>query len=424
MSPRRPLLALCLLAGLPALLVARPQAALAQEEPDSGQALPAVPAGLAEAEEARSRSCVSVFATLEELEEALQPVYGRGQRINALGQAMRLEDSTEVAPFDLDDPLETTVQAWFESDAALGRAYAESGDSAVLAQRREEREALMEELRDSIRTLNARGQEMVAEAGDVQGATAMCQGKILVRPAVLEVCDTTASPVCEPARAETADGAFRFVDQASDLWDVEQLNPWSEPAPLARGPEGSLIGGRTAGSVRRGNVRLVVGVGHIVRPREQLSPEQAAEFDANLDSLGFTFDHPDLVMAPALDVLLDVPGPLAGETHYLLHFGDLSDPATQVVWTVAAGGLGPIQASMPAAPGALARLQAGEGLSLTAVRVAPGETPEETAEAEALYSLPLTPVSQAPAVAGLLSYMAGGGFAQDLARLVPPSGGG
>lgn len=422
MTRRRPPSTSLLLAAAAALLVA-PAPSAGQAGPDTAAATPPVPSNLAAVEEARSRSCVSVFAQLAELEEALQPVFLRGQRINALGQAMRLEDSTEVAPFDASDRLEAEVRAWFESDAALGRRYAETGDTTVLARRRQERETLMEELRDSIRSLNESGQEQLAGAGDVQGATAACQGKILVRPAVLEVCDTTSSPVCEPARSPTQDAPFRFVEGAADLWDVEQLNPWSEPGPLTRVPDGSLTGARTAGSVRRGNVRFTVGLGWIVRPRDEITPEQAAEFDANLDSLGFTFEHPDVVMAPALDVFLDTPGPLAGESHYFLHFGDLSDPASQVVWTVAASGGGPIRASLPAAPGALARLQAGEGLSLTAVRLAPGADPEATAEAEALYTLPLTPVSQAPAVGRLLSYMAGGGFSEDLARLVPPSGG-
>ena len=419
MSPGRVLPLLAVLAvgvGSPLAAQEQPPAAAVPEAPEP-------PALLAELEEARSRSCVPVFATLAELEADLAPAFQRAQRINALGQAIRLEDSAEVAPFDADRPLEARVRAWFESDAALGRAWAESGDSTVLERRRSAREALLEELRDSIRTLNEEAEARVAGAGDVQAATARCEGKILVRPAVLEVCDTVSSPVCEAARSARSGGAFRFVDEAADLWDVEQLSPWSEPGPLARTPDGALVGARTAGSVRRGNVRFMAGLGHVVRAREQLTPEEAAEFDANLDSLGFTFDHPDLVMAPAIDVLLDIPGALAGESHWFLHFGDLSEPASQVVWTMPVAAGGPMRASVPVGGGALARLQAGETLSLTAVRMAAGAEAGDATEAEALYSLPLTPVSQAGAVDRLLSYMVGGGFSEDLSRLVPPSDG-
>ena len=403
------------------LLLAGPLAA--QELPDTVQEQPAIPADLVRVEEARSRACVTVFATLARLDTELEPLARRGQRIQALALAMSLEDSTEVAPFDLDDPLEETVRDWFVSDAELGRAYAESADSTILAQRRQEREAVLQQLRDTLQTLGGEGQGVVAEAGDIQSAAAACQGKILVRPAVLEVCDTVSSPVCEPARSATPDGEYRFVARASDLWDVEQLNPWSEPSPLARGPDGSLVGGRTAGSVRRGNVRVMVGLGHLVRPRTDLTEEQVTEFEQNLEMLGIPFEHPDLVMAPALDVLVDVPAPLAGETHYFLHFADLSDPASQVVWTVSAAQGGPIRASMPVAPNVLRRLQAGETVSLTAVRVDPDRTAEDVTEAEALYTVSLTPVSQAPTVGRLLSYMGSGEFGQDLARLVPPSGG-
>lgn len=413
---------------LVALLLAGPLAA--QEPSDSAPdsvgppSEPPVPSRLAAVEEARSRSCVGVFATLAHLDEELDPLATRAQRIQALARAMALEDSTEVAPFDEENALERTVRDWFVSDAALGRSYAESADSAVLSRRRVERETVRQQLADSLETIGARGQGIVSDAGDVQAASARCQGKILVRPAVLEVCDTLASPVCGPARSATPDASYRFVELASDLWDVEQLNPWSEPGPLARGPDGAIVGGRTAGSVRRGNMRVVVGVGYILRSRAELSAEEVAEFETNLDTLGFSFAHPDLVMAPALDILVDVPEPLAGETHYFLHFGDLSDPASQVVWTVSAARGGPIRASFPAAPAALARLQAGEALTLTAVRVEADASPDEVTEAEALYSIALTPVAQAPTVGRLLAYMASGGFGEDLVRLVPPSQGG
>lgn len=418
MSPLRLLVVLLLAAAGPLA---------GQEEADTAtfeSMATKVPSRLGEVEAARSRACVPVFAALAELDTDLQPLARRAERIRSLAQALALEDTTEVAPFDRSNTLERTVAEWFASDAALGARWAEARDSTVLEQRRREREAMRQELRDSLTEVGRAGQERIAEEGDIEEAAGRCQGRFLVRPAVLEACDTVDSPVCEPARSGSGDGEWRFVEAGADLWDVEQLTPWSEPAPLARTPDGGLAGGRTAGSVRRGNVRLMVGLGYMLRPRAELSEEEIREFEANLDSMGFTFEHPDLVMAPALDILVDMPGRLDEETHYLLHFGDLSDPANQVVWTVAAGAGGPLQASIPVGPGALARLQAGQGLSLTAVSM---ETPDEAdgvAEAQALYTLPLSPVGQAPAVGRLLGYMAGGDFARDLRRVVPPSDGG
>ncbi len=418
MSPLRLLAVLLLVATSPLA---------AQEETDTAtfeSMAVKVPSRLAEVEAARSRACVPVFAALTELDADLQPLAERAERIRALAQALALEDTADVAPFDRASPLEASVADWFARDADLGRRWAESQDSALLVQRREARDAMRQELRDSLSAVGRAGQDRIAAAGEIEEAAGRCQGKILVRPAVLEVCDTVDSPVCQPARGASSDGEWRFVERGEDLWDVEQLSPWSQPAALARTQDGSLVGGRTAGSVRRGNVRLMVGVGYMLRPRNELAPEEVADFEANLDSMGFTFEHPDLVMAPALDILVETPGLLDGETHYLLHFGDLSDPATQVVWTVAAGPGGPLQASIPAAPGALARLQAGQGLSLTAVAMQTPDEAEGVAEAQALYTLPLSPVGQAPAVGRLLGYMAGGQFAQDLRRVLPPAAGG
>lgn len=404
-----------LLSVLLSLVVALP--AGAQEEPPDAVAAP--PADLAEVEARRSRACVGVLNRLAELDRALAPLAARSNRISALGRAISLEDSTMVSPFDTDDPLEAAVRDWFVADMALGRRYAETRDESIHDERTVGRTAIRARLTAALDTLRARAEEVMEGAGDVRAEALPCEGAILVRSAVAEACETESGVVCD-ALASPRPG-LRFVDEAADLWDVEQIRPWTDPTGLGVGPTGQLQGARTAARSRLGNVVVEVGLSPLLRPREELDSAEAAEFDANLDSLGFTFDHPDFVMAPALDVALSVLEPIAGETHYFLHFGDLSAPQNQVVWTTPASGSGPFATVLPAGPGLLARLQAGEPLSLTAVAVSDDD---EVQEGEAVYSIGLTPINQSRAVGGVLAYMAGGELAEHLEALVPPEGSG
>ena len=55
-------------------------------------------------------------------------------------------------------------------------------------------------------------------------------------------------------------------------------------------------------------------------------------------------------------------------------------------------------------------------LSLTAIRL-----DEATAEGDAIYTLGVTPVAQAAAVSAVVSYMASGELARDLATLLAPT---
>jgi hypothetical protein len=64
----------------------------------------------------------------------------------------------------------------------------------------------------------------------------------------------------------------------------------------------------------------------------------------------------------------------------------------------------------------LVRLAQGEQVSVTAVRV----PDSEDQDSEPIFTLGVTPVGQAGTVTALLSYMAGGELAADLAALVPP----
>jgi len=398
---------------------------LTAQEPETVEPIPSepVPSELATSELERSRTCVPVLTRLAALEAELNPLAERAQRIGALNQAIGLEDRGRVAPLALEDPLEAAVDRWFERDEELALAYADSGDDAVLTERNAARQAMRDQLREAFEAVNAQAAERMEAEGELGEAAQVCDGAILVRSAVLEVCEGSAGPVCAEARNRELAGAgrYRFVDAPEDLWDMEQLRPWTDPSPLLPSPEGGLAGAQTGTLLRRGNLTFVLSLETLIQDRSLVDDAEAAEFDAHLDELGIEFDDPRFVMTPALAVALDITTPLGGETHYLLHFGDLSDPPNQVFWTVPASGNGPIQGLFPAPGWVLLQLAQGAEVSLTAVQIPEGEPTEgQGMEAEAVFTLELTSVGQMPAVTALLSYMASGDLAQDLARLIPP----
>ena len=384
------------------------------------QAQDAPPPGLAEVELARSRSCVGSLARLAELNTTLAPIAQRLDRLNALGRAVSLEKAGEVRPFDPSDPVEEAVAQWFVADSAMAARYLAAPDSALLGERSAARTAILGRIDQSIQEQATDGQVKAREGAPIQAAAQPCEGAILVRSAVLEVCATTPSPVCDAAATEEPEGSGRFVESPEDLWDVEQYRPWSQPTGLQRSPDGGLVGARTAARARRGNIVFSLSLTPLLRRRSELSEEEVAEFEANLDSLGFTFEHPLFVMAPGFEIQAQLPAPLGGETHYVLHFGDLS--GDDVIWTIEAGTPGRVQASFPATGAALARLEAGESVSLTALRV-PVEDGEDLS-AEGVFTLTLLQVSQVTNVGALIQHMASGALSRELAALVPPGAGG
>lgn len=374
------------------------------------------PPGLADAEMARTRACVPGLGRLAAVSADLEPLTRRAERIRSLAAAVTLEDTTAAAPFDATDPLDAAVQAWFAADQDLAERYLAAEEEAILEQRREGREAVLQQLRDALEELGDRGQQRVEAEEDLGAVAARCEDAILVRTVALEVCDDAGdNPVCREARSPAPGGRYRFVEGPGDLWDVESLRPWTDPSRLGRAASGGIGGARTSAVTRRGNLVLGVGVEPLIQSREVVEDEVEARMDAALDSMGVPFEHPALVMAPALAVRLDVPARLDGETHYLLHFGDLSDPANQVVWSGRVSG-SPVDALVPVGGAALRRLAAGEALSLTAARLPEGGD----GEGEAVFTLTLPTASQARAVGGLLTYMAGGQLDRDLRALVPP----
>src|SRR5690606_16096158 len=119
------------------------------------------PAGLAAAETARSRRCVPVLNRLDSLDVELEPLARRAERIRQLDRAVLLEDTTRAAPWTAGDTLEAEVRAWFEADQALGREYAESGDSAIDARRGEARDRIRQRLMEALAEVSAEGRTRV-----------------------------------------------------------------------------------------------------------------------------------------------------------------------------------------------------------------------------------------------------------------------
>ena len=383
-----------------------------------------VPPNLAAVETARSRACVSSLNRLAAMDAALQPHGQRLERLNVLGRAVSLEKAADAAPFDPNDSLEAAVAGWFASDSALAVRYLAQPDSSLARERQEARTAMLTMLREAFQEISNTAQARIEEDPTLQEDVQPCEGAILVRSAALEACATASGPVCDAARATEASPPYRFVDSAEDLWNVEEYGPWGRPEPLGAGPDGGLTGAFTSTRARRGNVVGILTYRPILEERSTLSEEKVAEYLANLDSLGFVFEHPGFVMAPALEIQASLPAPLGGETLYVLHFGDLS--GDDVLWTQDAENGGTYQAVFPVDGASLARLQAGDPVSLTALRVqeTEGADPATPPAADAIFSLPFLQVGQTNNVAALLAYMADGSLGRDLIAIIPPGSGG
>ncbi|MDP2957892.1 MAG: hypothetical protein Q8N53_15805, partial [Longimicrobiales bacterium] len=328
-----------------------------------------------------------------------------------------LEDVAQAAPLSAVDSMEVAVARWFVADSVSAARYVAEGNETIQGARAQARTAILDQIRQAMQAVGAEAQSHMGDAAAIEAAAQPCQDAILVRSAVVEACAGVTSELCLAAADTAAREPYRFVDRPEDIWDVEDYRPWSTPEPLQGTPQGALVGARTAAQARRGNIIVAVALAPLIRNRTELGEPEIAEFEANLDSLGFTFEHPLFVMSPAIEVQVRVPAPIGGETHLLLHFGDLT--GDDVIWSVEASTGGLLQAVFPASAANLARLRAGETVSLTAVRVPEGENPE----AEPVYSVPLLAVGQTQNVDALLQYMASGGLSRDLAALVPPEPG-
>jgi hypothetical protein len=397
-------------AGAAILLLILPALLLGQED---------VPSNLDSLELERTRTCAPILSRLISMEIDLEPLSIRARRLSALNQAVALEDRDRVDPLDPTDPVERAVGAWFDEDGALAAAEGGGGD---LARRVEIRAAIQATLQGAFEEIGVQAETRVASEGDLASFSDYCDGAILVRSVVLEICATQSGPVCDEARLPGEEpGRFRFVDDPVDLWDIEQLRPWSDPIPLVVSPTGEVGGAQTGAIARRGNVSFVFSLETLIQERSQIPEEEANRFDEYLEAMGIEFGHPDFVMAPALAVTLDIPGPLGEETHYVLHFGDLSDPGNQIFWEATVQDAIPVQGIFPAPSWVLEQIALGEEVSITALEIPEASAQDsDEIEARAIFTLTVTPVGQANSVTTLLSYIVSGALSDDLIRLYPP----
>ena len=373
-----------------------------------------LPDGLASLERERSRQCVPVLARLDALDTNLEPLAERSQRLMAIANAIALEDRSGVEPLDSSDPVEAAVAAWFDRDMELANRYLETEDGTLVVERDQDRQAIKERVSSALGEVQTEANATIASAGELTTSVGGCDGAILLRPAVLEACEASDSPVCDAARASEPRAPYRFVDDPADLWEVQEMRPWTSPTPLTVTPDGQLGGARTVGYARNGNLTLSLAFAPLIGNREEFTPEQLSRFEEIVDSAGFSFDHPDIAFVPALSLRASVTAPLAGETVYVLHFDgpEAADP----LWTGVAGRA--VEVTFPVAPRHLARLASGHPLRFTAV--VEDSTDAESA-GDVAYSVEFTPLNQSPATSALMSYMSAQ-LSADLHQLVPVGG--
>ena len=380
-------------------------------KPVIGVAQDAPPAGIAEIELERSRLCVPVLTQLDELNLQLQPLGIRTERLRQIAAAISIEDRTVMDSLNVNDPTEAAVRDWFLSDGRLAQSFLDTNEQTIQQQRAVDRELIKGTLQATLEGIQSEAQGIIEEAGDFGAEASSCEGAILIRSAVIEACGSEQNLICDAAKPANSDGAYRFVDSPEDLWDVQEFRPWTSPGPLQLAPDGQLDGASTVAFARQGNVAFSVAFQPDIRPRADMAPENIQTFQTLLDSIGFEFNHPELIYAPALTIRATLPEPLAGEDRYAIHFGAIE--GGDVIWEGPSGTGDPIEISILLTPIHIVKLTQGESLELTAIRSL------DDGSDEALFGLALTPVNQVAATQSLLAYMATQ-MPQDLNILVPP----
>jgi hypothetical protein len=390
--------------ALAAFITIVPAAATAQVD--------AIPSRLAEIELERSRICVGTLAGIAVLDQTLEPLVRRGTRLRQIGEAVALEDRRGLEPFDGTDPTEGMVRDWFTTDAALAQRYLTTEDEQLQAERQAGRETIKNLVAQALTSLQAQADSVLTANADLIQSAGPCDGAIFVRSAVQDACADASGAICDQAGLPAGEAAdFRFVDAGESVWEIQESRPWTVPGPLQPNADGQLGGGRTIGYARVGNVAVSLSFSPLFVNREDASAEELAGYEAINDSIGLTFDHPDLAVAPALSLRAALPEPLGTETRYVVHFGEITAP--DVLWTGAAGSGVSIEAAIPLAAAHVARLRAGDPIMLTAVG---GESGDQTE-----YSILVGNVNQAPAATVLINYMTSQ-MAADLGRIMQPRG--
>ena len=380
-------------------------------KPVIGVAQDAPPAGIAEIELERSRLCVPVLTQLAELNLQLQPLGIRTERLRQIAAAIAIEDRTVMDSLNVNDPTEAAVRDWFLSDGRLAQSFLDTNEQTIQQQRAVDRELIKGTGQATLEGIQSEAQSIIEDAGDFGPEASSCEGAVLIRSAVIEACGSEQNLICDAAKPANSDGAYRFVDSPEDLWDVQEFRPWTSPGPLQLAPDGQLDGASTVAFARQGNVAFSVAFQPDIRPRADMAPENIQTFQTLLDSIGFEFNHPELIYAPALTIRATLPEPLAGEDRYAIHFGAIE--VGDIIWEGASGTGAPIEISILLTPIHIVKLTQGESLELTAIRSL------DDSSDEALFGLALTPVNQVAATQALLAYMATQ-MPQDLNLLVPP----
>jgi hypothetical protein len=370
-----------------------------------------MPARFESVELARSRECVDVLARLDALDATLAPLASRSQRLVVLAQAIAIEDPDAIDSLDASDPIEAAVGAWFAADAELAQRYLAQPNPALLEERTAARATIQASVTAALQALQAEADAMIAATGDLQQRAGQCDGAVFVRGAVVEACGGASSAVCAAARDTARVDPYRFVESAEVLWGLQEFRAWTAPAPLRPTADGQLTGGRTLGITRTGNLVVTLAFGPLLQGRVSLAPETAAAFLALADSLGFGAAHPDVVFVPSLAIHATLHAPLDEESSYLFHFGPPEE--ADILWAAGTATGAAVEGIVPLTSRHLARLQAGEPITLTAVREA------EPGVNDALYAIELTSINQGPAVQALVGYMAGQ-LPAELLRMIPP----
>ncbi len=369
------------------------------------------PANLAAVELARSRDCVGVLARVQVVDAQLAPLAERSQRLLAITQAIALEERDVMDSLRTTDPLEAEVRAWFVADGEMAERYVAQQSPALLEQRAAAKDSIRTAVQEVLESLQAEADAILAATGTLTAEAGRCAGAVFLRPAVLEACRTTQSPVCEAAN-DTARGSaeYRFVESAEDLWGMQELRAWSAPGPIQVTQTGQLAGARTVGLTRTANIVVTVAFGPRLRRRADLTVAEATRTAALTDSLGFGGAHADVVFTPSLVIQGTLPEALGGESRYVLHFGPPEE--ADILWATDAGTGTPIEGVLDLGPARLSKLLAGEPIALTAIRAT------ETGTSEPVYSIELTSLNQSAATSALTGYMAQQ-LATDLASLIP-----
>ena len=312
---------------------------------------------------------------------------------------------------NVNDPTEAAVRDWFLSDGRLAQSFLDTNEQTIQQQRAVDRELIKGTVQATLEGIQSEAQGIIEDAGDFGPEASSCEGAVLIRSAVIEACGSEQNLICDAAKPANSDGAYRFVDSPEDLWDVQEFRPWTSPGPLQLAPDGQLDGASTVAFARQGNIAFSVAFRPDIRPRADMAPENIQTFQTLLDSIGFEFNHPELIYAPALTIRATLPEPLAGEDRYAIHFGAIE--VGDIIWEGASGTGAPIEISILLTPIHIVKLTQGESLELTAIRSL------DDSSDEALFGLALTPVNQVAATQALLAYMATQ-MPQDLNLLVPP----